>query len=328
MSERATLLVTGGSGFIGSQLVKMALDKGYRVVNLDIKAPTSEEQKRVWQNVDMRDATAVLKAVQSARPSHMIHLASDIDVTYKNIEDYKTTIAGTSHILAAASKISALKRFVHVSTQYVVRPGVEAKSDTDYIPYTVYGAAKAETEKLVHASGLGSYVIARPTIIWGPGHPSFADQIFRRMAQGTYRHPATHKPLMRGYGYVSNTARQMLVLIESDADILSRKVYYLGDGQLDYDQWADAFCKRLTGRKAKRIPAAGLYFLGLIGSSMRRLGLPAPYDLGRYFRMTTSAPIDFSPILALAGPSPVTFEQGVEASVAWLEQIRPEIYAR
>lgn len=322
MQNSSKLLLTGGSGFIGSEVARLASEKGYEILNLDTKPPEEPSFRPRWVKTDVRDVAAVDKAIADFAPDRIIHLASDIDVNLKTLAEFKTTVEGTRNVLAAAERLPALQRFVHVSTQYVVTPGIIPKSEAEYHPYTVYGEAKAETEKLVRASKLNDWVIARPTIIWGPHHPSFAQQIWHRMAEGSYRHPGVKIPLMRGYGYVTNTARQMSILIDADRSALKNTVYYLGDGMMDYDRWADAFCIGLTGKPAKRIPAAGLFALGLIGSTMRKVGLPAPYDLGRYFRMTTSAPIEFEPILTLAGTSPISFEQGVDASLQWLRSLK------
>lgn len=326
MPNERTLLLTGGSGFIGSEIVRIAAAYGYEIVNLDFRPPRDPSQMAYWREVDVRDAAAVSAAIAAAAPTRIMHLASDIDVNLRTLSEYRTTVDGTRNVIAAAEALPGLERFVHVSTQYVVRPGVMPKSETEYVPYTVYGEAKAETEKLIRASRLGSWVIARPTIIWGPGHPSFADQIWRRMAEGTYRHPGMSGPLMRGYGYVTNTAKQAVKLMRAPKEALTHTVYYLGDGMLDYHRWADAFCERLTGRPAKRIPTAGLLGLGLIGSSMRLVGVKPPYDMGRYFRMTTPAPIDFAPILALAGPPAVSFEEAVESSIRWLHGVDPVLF--
>lgn len=318
MIQAQRILLTGGSGFIGSEVLRFASEAGFEVLNLDIKPPREEASRSVWRQADVRDLAQISALVSEFVPDRIVHLASDIDVTNTQLDHFRTTIEGTRNMIAVAEALPALKRFVHVSTQYVVRPGILPKSETEYVPYTVYGQAKAETEKLIQASRLKDWVIARPTIIWGPQHPSFAQQIWRRMAEGSYRHPRIGKPLMRGYGYVTNTAWQMYSLAKADRSELRHGIYYLGDGEIDYDLWADAFCKGLTGKPARRISTRGLYILGMIGSGMRRLGLPAPYDMGRYFRMTTPAPIDFRPIQGLVGPSPVSFEQGVKESLDWL----------
>ena len=327
MSNDRRLLVTGGSGFIGSELARLAGEAGFEIVNLDIKPPVAASQKPMWRQLDVRDADAVRGAILEAQPSHIAHLASDIDVNIKHLHEFKTTIDGTRNVLAAAEALPGLKRFLHTSTQYVVRPGVVPKSETDYVPYTVYGEAKTETERLVRASKVGDWIIARPTVIWGPGHPSFAQQIWRRMAEGRYRHPATAKPLMRGYGYVTNTAWQMLKLLEAPRPSLSHTVYYLGDGMIEYGAWADAFCVPLTGRPAKRLRTEGLWALGAIGSAMRAAGLPAPYDMGRYFRMTTPGPTDFGPINEVANPQRVSFDEGVARTLVWLRQVDPVLFA-
>ena len=145
MSQKGTLLLTGGSGFIGSEVARIASSQGFDIVNLDFKPPSDPAGRAWWRNVDIRDAGAVADAIAAASPAQIIHLASDIDVNLKELSDYRTTVEGTRNVIAAAERLPALERFVHVSTQYVVRPGSLPKSETDYLPYTVYGQAKAET---------------------------------------------------------------------------------------------------------------------------------------------------------------------------------------
>jgi nucleoside-diphosphate-sugar epimerase len=312
------LLVTGGSGFIGTNVINIALGFGYEITNLDFRPPRLGEHRRFWQDIDVRHGNAVLQAVKAFNPHRIMHLASDIDVNLKTLEEYTTIIDGTRNLIAAAKAAPVLERFVYISTQYTVTPGVVPKSETDLQPYTLYGVAKAKAEEQMQVCDLKSWLIVRPTTIWGPFHPSFATQIWRHIAKGTYRHPASVTPIMRSYGYVRNTADQMVKLMDADGTTLDRKVYYLGDGVIDYDVWADAFAMRLTGKPAKRVPIWLLRSLGLAGSAMNAVGLRVPYNVGRYFRMTTSAPTDMESTFAVTGRPKVSFEQGVEESVAWL----------
>jgi hypothetical protein len=97
---------------------------------------------------------------------------------------------------------------------------------------------------------------------------------------------------------------------------------------LDYHWWADAFCFCLTGRPARRVNPMLLFGLGICGSAIKTIGLRAPYDMGRYFRMRTPAPVDFGPILNLAGPSSIDAEQGVLRSVEWLRQTNPVLFGK
>lgn len=328
MPQTSRLLITGGSGFIGAEVVSIALSRGCEILNLDIRPPRLREHHQFWSEVDIRSERSVEKSFSEFRPSQIVHLASDVDVNLPNIGKYQTTVCGTGNVIRASERLPDVRRFIHVSTQYVVKPGIVPASETDFRPYTVYGAAKAETERLVRASRLSSWVIVRPTIIWGPCHPSFAGQIWRHMAKGTYLHPDVNGPLMRGYGYVENTAGQIMALLAADEQLLDRRVYYLGDGTLDYHWWADAFCIGLTGRPARRVKPALLLGLAICGSAIKAVGLHAPYDLGRYFRMTTPAPADFEPILTLAGPPAISAEQGVARSIEWLREIDPALFGQ
>lgn len=317
MAER--LLITGASGFIGAEVVDLAIQAGYEVRNLDIAEPRSDQHKPLWRRTDVRNAAAVAKEVEEFNPHRVLHLASDIDVTIRTLEEFQTTINGTNNVLAALPRAKSLKKFVHTSTQFVVKPGVEPTSETHYDPYTIYGEAKSLTEKAVWAAGLSvPWQIVRPTIIWGPHHPSFATQIFRHMRSGRYLHPEGRQPIIRAFGFVTNVAEQMLHFVSLDATDPSRRVFYLGDDSIDYGIWADAFSVGLIGRPARRIPVAALRALGVAGDMARRLGIPSPIDSGRAFRMSTASRIDLKPTLDAVGAPSVDFRTGVDRTLNWL----------
>lgn len=319
MSEK--ILLTGGSGFIGSEVLRIARERGFDVLNLDFKPPRVEAHKPFWRQGDVRDAAQVEQIALQYQPDIIMHLASDIDVSITQLEEFKTTIDGTANMLAAAAKLPGLKRFVHVSTQFTVKPGIKPRDERHLDPYTVYGEAKAQGERLVWQAKLPvPWYILRPTIIWGPHHPSFADQIFRHIARRNYLHPVGSAPILRAYGYVTNTAEQMMAFATIDPARVPGRVYYLGDESLDYDRWADAFSIGLTGKPAKRIPVWLLNLLGKGGDAFRALGLPAPIDSGRAFRMSTASQIDLAPTHQVTGQPSVGFEQGVKETLAWLGQ--------
>jgi len=317
---RKKLLVTGGSGFIGSEVVHLGLQSGLEILNLDFRAPNIPEHAPYWSNVDVRTAADVEREVSRFEPQYILHMASDIDVTLKSLDQYRTTTQGTANVLAAAARLPGLERLVHVSTQFVVTPGLAPSSETDFRPYTLYGEAKALSEKLVRQTEL-PFLIARPTIIWGPRHPTFHQQILAYIASRAYLHPRMARPILRCYGYVENTAAQMLSLLA--VPMTSRRVFYLGDATINYDTWVDGFSIAFTGKPARRIPSTALHALAYAGSAMKQLGLPAPIDLGRYFRMTTSSEIDLSSTFAVSGTPRVSREVGLVRTVEWLRELDP-----
>lgn len=317
------ILLTGGSGFIGSEVVEIALERGFAVCNLDIGPPRTAEHKALWREVDVRDAAAMERELLEFQPDRVLHLASDIDISIQTLSQFKTTIDGTANVLAAIKKLPTLKRFIHTSTQFVVKPGVEPESERFVEPYTVYGEAKAEAEKLVwHANLRVPWFILRPTIVWGPHHPSFAQQIFRYIANGRYLHPVGREPITRAFGYVTNVADQMMGFATIDRSMTSRHVYYLGDDSIDYDIWADAFALGLTGRRAKRIPVGLLRLLGHAGDLAKAVGLNSPIDSGRAFRMSTPSKINLRPTHVLVGTPKVSFDTGVAETLKWLNALQ------
>ena len=163
------VLVTGGSGFIGSEVIAQLLVKGAEIANVDFKPPSRPEHQGFWHDCDIRDLEKLRSIMVKFDPHYVLHLASDILVTLTRIEDYTTTINGTHNVIAAAQELPNLQRFIHVSTQYVVKPGVVPKSETDYQPYTVYGEAKAKSETFLWSSTLKDWLICGPQPFGGQG---------------------------------------------------------------------------------------------------------------------------------------------------------------
>lgn len=322
----AKILFTGGSGFIGTQAVTIAAASGYDILNLDIAPPNDPAHRPYWRELDIRHRDALIAAVAAFAPDYVLHLASDTDVAVEELAAFTTTIQGTRNVIDAAEAVPTLKRMVHVSTQYAITPGSVPAGERTLEPYTVYGEAKAETERMMWASRLPSWLIARPAIIWGPGHTSFPDLIWRYIAQRSYLHPATRPPIMRTYGYVKNTAWQMMRMVELDTAGVSARMFYLGDAVTSYDEWADAFSRAFTGKRARRIPVQALWLLAMAGEAARLARVRFPMNKGRYFRMTTPAPLPIEATHAALGAPPISFEQGLDETTAWLAATHGDVF--
>jgi nucleoside-diphosphate-sugar epimerase len=146
------LAITGGTGFVGSHLLDVALDAGHQVNALTRRDQPPRDNLR-WIGGDMSDRAALEQLVDGV--DAIVHVAGTISSpTAAGFE--LGNVAGTLAMLAAATA-GGVRRFVHVSSLAAREPRL-----------SLYGASKARAEELVHSSGL-DWAIVRPPAVYGPG---------------------------------------------------------------------------------------------------------------------------------------------------------------
>jgi dTDP-glucose 4,6-dehydratase len=166
------LLVTGGAGFIGSAVVRLAVARGHEVVNLDALtyaacldnvAPVAGSNLYSFEQADIRDRAALDRIFATHAPDAVMHLAAEshVDRSIDGPGDFiETNITGTFNLLEAARAhwTRAGKpetfRFHHISTDEVFGTlGETGKftEETPYAPNSPYSASKAASDHLVRA---------------------------------------------------------------------------------------------------------------------------------------------------------------------------------
>ncbi len=166
------LLVTGGAGFIGSNLIHHIIDQPSiaRLVNLDCLTyaghlenleSVANHPRYVFERVDLRDAERVAQVVRRHDITHVLHLAAEshVDRSITGPADFiQTNIVGTFNLLQAVRQHWAGnvhgKRFHHVSTDEVygsLGPTGKFTETTPYAPNSPYSASKASSDFLVRA---------------------------------------------------------------------------------------------------------------------------------------------------------------------------------
>ncbi|MDR5655060.1 dTDP-glucose 4,6-dehydratase [Ruixingdingia sedimenti] len=168
------ILVTGGAGFIGSAVVRLAVARGHQVVNLDALtyaaclenvAPVAESPLYTFEHADIRDRAALDRIFAAHRPDVVMHLAAEshVDRSIDGPGDFiETNITGTYQMLEAARAYWTREgrpagfRFHHISTDEVfgslpADPSVKFTEDTPYDPRSPYSASKAASDHLVRA---------------------------------------------------------------------------------------------------------------------------------------------------------------------------------
>jgi UDP-glucose 4-epimerase len=147
-------VVTGGAGFIGSNLVDALVARGDRVTVIDTLATGKRENLTnavqggaTLETVDVRDAGAVADVLRAARPQTLFHLAAQIDVRHsveRPVDDAQTNVLGTINVLEAA-RDSGVRRVVNTSTGgglYGDADVLPTPEDSPIRPLAPYGQSK------------------------------------------------------------------------------------------------------------------------------------------------------------------------------------------
>lgn len=237
------ILVTGGAGFIGSAVVRLAIARGHSVVNvdaltyaacLDNLASVAEHANYAFEQVDIRNR-AVLDAVFTKyAPDAVMHLAAEshVDRSIDGPTDFiETNVKGTFNMLEAARSYWQSQgkpesfRFHHISTDEVfgsLGPTGMFTEDTPYDPRSPYSASKASSDHLVRAwretYGL-PVVLTNCSNNYGPYH--FPEKLIPVVILNAL----AGKPLpiygdgenMRDWLYVEDHADALLLVLERGA---------------------------------------------------------------------------------------------------------------
>ena len=125
------LILTGGSGFIGTNLITNCLARpDITLLNLDISPPLNPEHTNYWQRADIMNGEELKTHVERFKPTAVIHLAARTDCDENtSIEDYAVNIQGTQNLLDALAITESIDTLVVVSTQFVLGPGVQPDFD-------------------------------------------------------------------------------------------------------------------------------------------------------------------------------------------------------
>ena len=322
------ILVTGGAGFIGSAVVRLAIARGHSIINvdaltyaacLDNVASVSRSSKYAFEHTHVRDRNALDTVFEKHQPDVVMHLAAEshVDRSIDGPADFiETNVNGTFNMLEAARTYWQTHgkpetfRFHHISTDEVFGslpsdPAVQFTEETPYDPRSPYSASKASSDHLVRAwhetYGL-PVVLTNCSNNYGPYH--FPEKLVPVIILNAL----AGKPLpiygtgsnIRDWLYVEDHADALLLVLEKGA--IGRCYNIGGENERTNLELVQTLCKILDRLNPKN---TGTY-ADLITFVQDRPGHDARYA------------IDPSRIRDELGWRPsVTVEEGLEKTVQW-----------
>jgi UDP-glucose 4-epimerase len=224
------ILVSGGAGFIGSNVADAFIDAGHDVVLVDNLATGSMANVNPaarFYDADIRDHDRMAEIMLAERPDVVDHHAAQVNIRVsveRPVFDTSVNVLGTVSVLEAAS-LAGVRRFIFISSggavygEPLVIPTTE---DTPALPISAYGAAKLSGEHYCHVyhavRGL-PYVVLRYANVYGPrqspeGEAGVTAIFARVMLQGQKCTIFGDGTKTRDYVHVHDIARSNLLALD------------------------------------------------------------------------------------------------------------------
>jgi nucleoside-diphosphate-sugar epimerase len=190
--QNKTVLVTGGTGFLGRRLVERLLEQGRTVVVL-ARRPADDLAARGVRFVctDLADAAAVRAACAGVET--VFHIAAKVGVWGRRKEYFQANVLGTRALLDGC-RVHGVKNLIYTSTPSVVYTGRDLKGVDESRPLTTrcpaaYPLTKAIAEREVLAANSPALhtVALRPHLIWGAGDPHLVPRLLASARAGRLR---------------------------------------------------------------------------------------------------------------------------------------------
>jgi len=322
MSEinKTRIIITGGSGFIGTSAVNYVIKKGYQTVNFDINPPKHPDFQKYWKQIDLKDYVSLSLAIQEFQPTHILHLAADLGMDHNNLDNLHCNIKGIDNLIESVNNVDSILRIVFTSSLLVCKNGYIPENDTDYCPPNYYGKSKVIGEKKVRSADLDcEWVIVRPTSIWGPHFDYSYKTFFKMIDKNRYMHIGKDE-FQKPASFVGNTVHMFIkILLENDPEI-NKKTYYLADYPwYSTREWANTIQKTLSSKSIKTAPLWLLRIIAIAGNLIKIIfKFDPPLTSFRLNNMLTGGTYPVGNTTKVAGELPYDLNESVYLTTKWM----------
>lgn len=312
------ILLTGGSGFIGSHFHRY-LDH-HQLVNLDLQEPSFQHESALIKG-DIRNESDVRRAIQGNNIKTIISLAAKHhDFGIGHAEYFDTNEDGTRIICKVASEFNIQEIIFYSSVAvYGIREEISTEEMTPE-PDSPYGASKLAGEKVLKEWAAADHnrkvLIIRPTLVFGANNRANMFNLIRQIDSGFYFHLGKAENI-KSLAYVENLVKATLFLtdqLKSGVTIYN----YADEPQLTTFSIASTIAHNLGKKIRWSLPMAVGIALGIPFDFIIKItGKNLPISTSRIKKLSTATHHSAKKLFSKGFVPQYSTQEGIEKMVAW-----------
>ena len=233
MMKKKRIFLTGGSGFVGKNLIPILMDKGFDVFALCRSHKSAAIVEALGASVVMDDLCSLSNNTEEAlkQSEYVLHSAAYMNFTYDPKPYYAINVEATRKLVELAQECG-IQKFIYISAAPVVpgSPIVNLTEDMaqNGLPSELYPKTKALGENIVLEANHDTFqtISLRPPAIWGPNNHHY-DELFENVKDGKWRWIGGGNHVLSTI-HVKNLANAILAALNSP---LGGEAYFVTDGE-------------------------------------------------------------------------------------------------
>ena len=314
------ILITGGSGFIGTNLSIFLVNRGYTILNIDIEKPKLKQLEKYWSKCDLLDRICVEENVNLFKPHAVINLAAESSTKKYTDAEFEVNHVGVKNILHAIDKQQKKASFLHFSTMLVNELGTPVKDLNMYNTTSFYGKSKIKSEEILKGwPNKINWCIVRPTSIWGEymGAPYF----------DLFKYSIERKNIFfpRGMGkrpfdFIHNVNFKIERILKNFKRC-DKKIFYFSDyKRTNVFEISKEIRIQLNCSCPKELSPTYFKILGVIGDICEKLKYNFPLSSRRLKNLMASQDVPRDQLLELSSDEYVNTSDGIKITLEWISK--------